>query len=388
MRSNLLSLICAVLITLSGSPTVRAAAILEPGQTVALTTVEAPVFADGVGETCFVFLSAACQTDTGETGPVGDPFGARATSVGTVPFSRGKGTVFQVYDFDVDASGRFGTVLLGQIFGTAKLNGFLAQLAGGRSKASLVLKVIDLGPSPPADPDKGKVIFEKSLTKHELQGTVLTGVNFNLKVEGGAPYIGIGGGPGLGVNIQLKKKIVRDTIDFGVQVLLTRGHSYQLQFQLDVLAKVGGLGGLSFAQFQQFEGPVLDLLDPENWLDTLTEAISAKLPNIKPEIMNLKEGGKFFEKLRTLDGAKDFANTAAILNLRADAAGLPKSFKEIVQKRFRPRTPAEREEGVNFAGAQVEDLFVTLQEDQVELLEVIIRLLRTPQGRRPGFPFK
>lgn len=388
MRHVLYSLACAGSIFFMVASGSQAAALLEPGQTISLTTREAPIAADLVGEDCFVFLVATCQTDTGAIGPVGDPFGARAASTGHTPFSRAEGTVFQTYEFDVDASDRFGTILLAQIHGTAKLRGFMAQLAGGRSQVSLTLKIEDLGPTTIVPVSDAKVILDKSLTKHELEGTVLTGVGFAVKVEGGAPYIGIGGGPELGVNIQLKKKIIRETVDFGVQALLTRGHSYRLRFQLDVLAKVGALGGISIAQFQQFGGPVMDLLDSENWLSSLTRRVNAGLPNIKPEVMHQREGGLLFDKDRTIDGARDFINTAGIMSKRADASGLPKSFVEIVNKRFRARTPSEREEGINSAGAQVDDLFVTLQDDQVALLHEIIDLLKTPLGRRLGFPLK
>jgi len=365
----------------------EAGKLIEPGETIALTTVGERTSPDDVGGNCDEFLTAICRTDTGEFGMVGDPFGARATVPISAPFSRGSASVFQAYEFDIDASGRSGTVLLGQIFGTAKLNGFLAQIAGGGSAASLVVKIIDLGPSPPADRKGGKVVLQKTLAKHELQGRVLTGIGFDLKVEGGAPYIGFGGGPKLGVNIQAQKKLVRDSADFGLQVLLIRGHSYRVKFELNVNAKSGGLGGQSIAQFQQFDGPVVDLLASQNWLDTLSGAVDAELPEIKAEVMNLKRKAELFTPRRTIDGARDFSDALQMLNSRAAAAGMPKSFKEIVTDRFR-RPPEVSDENINSAGVRVEDLRVTLQNDQVELLEEIIGLLNTPQGRRPGFPSK
>lgn len=371
----------AVLVTSSDAD---AAQLIEPGQTIALTTVGEPMSANDAGGDCNFFLTGTCNTETGEFGMVGDPFGARATVPIGAPFSRGSASVFQAYDFDVDANGHSETVLLGQVFGSAKLNGFLAQLAGGGSAASLVVKIVDLGPSPPVDRSAGKVVLEKTLARHELQGRAVTGIGFDLKVEGGAPYIGFGGGPKLGVNIQAQKKLVRDTVDFGMQVLLVRGHSYRVKFELNVNAKSGGLGGLSIAQFQRFNGPVLDLLASQNWLDTLSGAVDAGLPEIQPEVMNLKRKAEFFTPKRTIDGAKDFTNARQILRQRADAAGLPKSFREIVTKRFRP-PPDVTDENINNAGIRVEDLLVTLQNDQVELLEKIIELLNTPQGRRPNF---
>ena len=68
------------------------------------------------------------------------------------------------------------------------------------------------------------------------------------------------------------------------------------------------------------------------------------------------------------------------------AANLPKSFQEIVAQRFRNTKPSVLEEVIPEPGVEVSELFVTLETDQVELLEEIISLLKTPTGRRPGFP--
>lgn len=184
MRTNILATVWLGLAVVAIPSAAEAGKLIQPGQTIALTTVGERTPPDDAGGNCDEFLTAICKTDTGEFGMVGDPFGARATVPISTPFSRGSASVFQAYDFDVDGSGRSGTVLLGQIFGTAKLNGFLAQIAGGGSAASLVVKIIDLGPSPPADRKAGKVVLQKTLAKHELQGRVLTGIGFDLKVEG------------------------------------------------------------------------------------------------------------------------------------------------------------------------------------------------------------
>lgn len=411
-RSLVLLLSMWVLALALRPATSEAMRIIEPGDTLVVKTEGDGDNADGRGEDCVVFLLGTCQTD-----PTGDRFGVRTTASTT--FNRGQGKVFQYYDFDVDDSTNIGTALLTQISGSAKLNGFMALVGGGQTNASLALKIIDLGPTLAQDPGGGKVIHKETLASHSLQGVAITGLNFGLKVEGGAPYLGAGAGPELKFNVTLNKKVVRDSLDFGFSTVLIRGHSYRLQFELSTLSKKGAVTGTAISQFK-LGGPVTDMLNTENWLQGIKDTIKADLPNLKAEVMSLNPLGstsfsfpkmdinqdddddgifsRFADK-RALAGANigisglkqnyiaNFADTKAFLLARAEDAGLPTSFQEIVEKRFSNGALNNvLEEGIEKAGVEVLELSVTMQEDQVELLREIIQLLKTPQGRRPGFP--
>ena len=310
-------LILCSLVLIAGRFRLEAAGVLRPGETLILTTGNATVPADGDSDDmdpdCDFVAGGTCVTDLEQI-----RFGARTTAFES--FSRGTATVFRYYDFDVDSGGSFDTPLLSQISGKAKLNGFVALVGGGRAKGSLTLKVIDLGPTM-AQQLGGRVIHKETLVSHELKGVITTGLNFGVKVEGGAPYIGAGAGPELKFNVNLQKELVRDGIGFGLHVLLIRGHSYRLQFELHALAKKGATRGLSIAQFFPLGGLVPDMLDTMNWLDGVKNTINAQMPNLKLEKMDVKknsvftdeDGNKtegsprlFFFPRRFLDGAPGF----------------------------------------------------------------------------------
>ncbi len=365
-----------------------AAGLLEPGKTLTLQSESMSVPADGTDASCVIFpitsLTATCGTDQ-----AGQQFGVRTTARG--PFDRGQGSALQFYDFEIDEDDGSETPLFSQISGKANFNGFLAVVGGGQVKADLKLKVIDLGPTSDLYLDGGKVIHQKMLATHQLNGVAITGLNFGIKVEGGAPYIGLGAGPEFKFNITLQKELVRDKIDFGVHVLLRRGHKYRLQFETGVLAKKGVVPGLSIAQFKLGDDRAPNMLDPEHWLDGINDLISTTLPKIKPQPMRLLQEDdngifSFFAKKRRLSGAPGFTDSLDILKKLAQDAGLPTTFREIVEQRLAKSSFLE--EGIASPGAEVKELFVTLETDQVELLKQIIDLLNTPTGGRQGFPLK
>jgi hypothetical protein len=362
--------------------------VLEPGKTLTLTSTGDPVPADGTDIDCaFIpLLGPTCQTDSG-----GQYFGARTFA--PLPFSRSQGTASQWYDIDIAGGNGLKTALLSQISGKATFNGFIALVGGGQVKGALTLEVIDLGPTDAKYPNGGKVVYKDVLANHQFKGTTSTGLNFGIKIEGGAPYIGAGAGPEFKFNVALKKELVRDNVEFGIHVLLIRGRSYRIKFKTNVLAKKGGIGGLAIAQFMLGDDRAPDMIDPNNWIDGINGLIDSTVPSIQARGMNLQEKSDgifgFFDKERILSGPRGATTAQQILS----QLGLPTSFKEIVEKRL--KRSGILEERIPNPGAEVNELFITLQTDQVEilnqhtvLLEHIIDLQNTPPGRRPSFPLK
>lgn len=375
----------------------NAAKLLEPGNTLILQSESMPVSADGTDASCNVFPDPSpigqptyrtCGTEQ-----AGQQFGARATAQGS--FAKGQGTALQFYDFEVKEGDGSETPLLSQISGKANFNGFLALVGGGQVKGSLKLKLIDLGRTGTLYPDGGKVVHQETLASHQLSGLAITGVGFGIGGIGGAPVIAASAGAQLKFNIALKKELVRDKINFGMHALLLRGHTYRLQFEASVLAKKDVVPGLSIAQFKLGDDRAPDLLDPEMWLDGINDLIDTDLPALKPQLFSVKEKrtvlgvfGLFsFSKPRFLANSPDFTDSKDLLIKIAEEAGIPTTFKEIVEQRLSSKSSI-LEEGIPSPGAEVRELSVTLETDQVELLRHIVDLLNTPTGRRPDFPLK
>lgn len=370
-----------------------AVAMIEPGNTLVLQGASVSTPPDGTDASCIIFpivsLTATCGTDQG-----GQQFGVRTTARGT--FDRGQGSALHYYDIEVDQGDGSETPLLAQISGKANFNGFLAVVGGGQVEGDLKFTVIDLGPTGALYPDGGKVVHRETMAKHQIKGATLTGPSFSLSIEGGAPYIGVGASPEFGFQVSLQKELIRDKIDFGIHVLLLRGHNYRLQFEAGAMSKKTGMPGLSIAQFKLGDDRLPDLIDPENWLDGVNNLLDTALPTIRTEAINIlqENNGIFslFSDKRRLSGAPGFSTAKGILNkIAANNPNMPTTFREIVEKRLKKSKLLE--EGIASPGVEVLELQVTLQTDQVEilrhhteLLEYISELLITPQGRRPGFP--
>lgn len=368
----------------------QAAGTVGPNKTLTLHSALDPRLPDGTSEDCFRFRLPVCQTDQ-----TGDRLGTRALAVRS--FARSKAEVSSYYDFKVDdKDGEFDTVLNAQISGNGEFNGFLAIAAGGLASGSVKVTLLDLGPLDGPGTDPAQVIYEKTLSSHELNGKVTTGINFGIKIEGGAPYIGAGAGPELKFNVQLQKKVIRDGINFGMQALVRRGHKYRIRFDVTSVAKRAATNGTSISQFK-LGGPVTDILGTEEWLQGVRETIAAGLPNLSAKSMRIHKGLDWFENRRmaTAESVDDEGNSTEIggstdylLNYAA-AAGLPTSFQDIVEKRFRQSLPDVLEEGIDRPGFRLNELLVSVEPDHVEIakdqtdrINEAIRLLLTPQGQR------
>ena len=355
-----LALVFGFVLALGAHPlAARAAGTLAPGETLILTSLNNPVAPDDTSESCFAFSAGTCGTD-----PTGSRFGARTSAL--TSFSRGQASVSHAYEFEFDDGGLYDTVIPVRVSGRAILNGFLALVGGGETHAKLALEIRDLGSADNPSTTGGVVIHEAVLASHGLQGVTVTGLNFGLKIEGGAPYIGAGAGPELKFNVELKKKVIRDTLDFGTQVLLRRGNLYRLDLQLGAVAKKGATNGLALAQLR-LGGPVTDMLDLDNWLDGVMQTIRPDMPVLKFQTANLLQDGLFTNK-ETLRNGSDFGDTADHLNSVGPSADLPTTFLELVLQRFRNRIPPVVEEGLPLAGVEIEELSVTAADDQVELV--------------------
>lgn len=364
------------------------ATVLFPGTTEILTSSGFPSSADGSGMDCEVApppLLGTCGTDS-----QGKYFGVRATA--NFGFARGESKAYQYYEIEVDGGDGAETALHAQISGKAEFNGFVAVAGGGFVKGALTLKVVDLGPIDDVYADGGKTIHKKVLSSHEIRGVAFTGPSMEITVEGGAPYIGVGGSPGFSYKIALQTERVRDKEEFGINVLLIRGHKYWIVFESEAKAKKDAVNGLAVAQFMLGDDRVPDLIDPQQWLDGINDLLNTGVPTIAQKLSDMKEeknAGIFsiFETPQVLGFARDFTSAQQILA----SSGLPTSFSEIVKTRLKKSTVDD--EFLANPGAEIQELLVTLETDQVEILRhhtdllmQIIELENTPLGQRPDFP--
>lgn len=368
------------------------AEVLKPGGLYLLKSSNKALSIDGSGSDCTTFrpLYSLCNTDQG-----GAEFGARTTALSN--FARSNGKAMQFYTIEISGSSGEATPLLTQISGKANFNGFMGLVGGGQTKATLDLNIIDLGPADNLYPDGGKLVDSKSLASHELTGSSATGPGLSIGLEGGAPYVGASIDPSIKFSVDLKKKIVRDTIDFGLQVLLIRGHQYQLQFEVKTLAKKSAVPGLAVSQFMfDTDNIPPNLLKLEYWFDGVKSLINTNLPNAldsSPVNITEEDGGiwNLFAKPRRLDPINNRSGVGLLARL-----GLPTSFTQLIQQRMESSALLQIiEEGIPKPGAELVELSITLETDHVEilrknteLLNHVVELLNTPQGKRENFPLK
>ena len=83
--------------------------------------------------------------------------------------------------------------------------------------------------------------------------------------------------------LEMKKRLVRDTLGFGFDVLVRRGHVYRVQLELESTAECGSVCALAVARFSSVSEQVLPprLIDPELWsaalgLDAIRLPISSR----------------------------------------------------------------------------------------------------------------
>lgn len=368
------------------------AEILNPGELYLLKSTNQTLSVDGSNAGCKTFrpIYSFCNTDQD-----GAEFGSRTTALGN--FARSSGQSMQFYIIEISGSSGEATPLLAQISGKANFNGFMGLVGGGQTKATLDLNIFDMGPAENLYADGEKLVHSQSLASHELTGSSATGPGLSIGLEGGAPYVGASIDPSIKFTVDLKKKVVRDSIDFGFQVLLVRGHQYQLRFEVKSLAKKSAVPGLAVSQFMfDTDNVPPNLLKLENWFDGVKSLINTNLPNVLDSSpMDIAEDkGGIWGLLETPQRLNPINNRPGVSLLAR--LGLPTSFTQLIQQRMESSALLQIvEEGVQKPGAELVELSVTLETDQVEilrknteLLKQIVELLNTPQGKRENFPLK
>ncbi|MHC5212117.1 MAG: hypothetical protein ACYTG2_15470 [Planctomycetota bacterium] len=149
--------------------------------------------------------------------------------------------VWQGYEFDVPETEVVGarkevTVSM-QVSGSTRMQGFLYVMGASNAVASLSMKLYDITDAP-ADPT---LVWSEILRSYRLDTKLSAGVSGSVavKVEGGAPYIGVGGGGSIGGSIGMSPEFRRldVTVGLGSEMLVKRGHSYRLQLELSTFAQ-------------------------------------------------------------------------------------------------------------------------------------------------------
>ena len=293
-----------------------------------------------------------------------------------------------------DVPGDSETVLQGQITGTVSVQGFLHLIGVGQANSEVLVEVID---TTDLDPNKHYVVNCKTLSKHEIISALKASVAADLNVEGGAAYLGGGFGVGIGSEIHFQLKKISDTVDFGLDVSLRRGHSYRVvvrnKIESRLTAAGTGLGlptvGKAAAVFFPADRP--QTLVPNLVMDEFTRltAINGLLriptsPALLPDIDLVREGlitiltpdnREFFDVLvNRIDIDIPFTNIpfTTIQGLRTSEFGLPatQTMNNLADFFFNlGNRTAVTEEPINTPGVTVTRLLLSVEQDETELAE-------------------
>lgn len=321
--------------------------------------------------------------------------------------SRAITEVHQINEFTIPDPGNTGHALKAQISGSAFIGVFLGLLGTGQAGYSVTVEVIDV--------TNGEHHLVKSMTIDERQFKSELGVSASLSgaIQAGGIFAGGEASIGLGVSIPASMELVRATKDFGLDVLVQRGHTYQVMLKLEAEARNTLFGTYAIVAFPDVNdllvGGFPSFFSPDTVIDLVDEIIPAnELPNI-PFVFGLG----YFSPLtgNFIDSTNDLL----------DDIGIPTSLSGLADSIFAPvetelfLNPGER-------GVFLTQLSVLIQQDELEILEnkldtvvelilanaeaiennrIVLcdveRLLHTPQGQResdcencsdqPGFPY-
>ena len=266
---------------------------------------------------------------------------------------------------------------------------FLLLLGVGHSKVEVVAELLDT-----TDPDRVVVVNCKEIAKHRVNSAMKPSVDVSLKVEGGAPYIGGGLGIGTGNLIHYEMLKVRDSVDFGFDVMLRRGHTYRLvvKCKSESMLTAAGLGigaapigGKSIACFFSPE----DLADPDvlvpnllaNHFDRLEEIVqilslptNGTLANVP--LLNLGNGNDLPDLIQDIVDFLTFTiqtQANSISNLlrnkfdldlpaNVDLCSMASSFFDLTDRLL-------GEEQVDSPGITTKSLCVSIAQDTLEVAE-------------------
>jgi len=363
--------LAVVLTVLAAAGVASAEPVIEPGQTLELGDFEAS------GGFCDIFLNAHCEQGVEDGRLIG--FGDAAN-----PFARAELRTFHGHEFEIAASpGTSEVVLATQISGTVNVRGFLAMFGLGHSRAEVLLRVIDItGVAPadegePLDPEEGVVVSTETLSANELVGSFQPSIGAEASGDVGAPH---GGSVGLAVSVEFgltaRVEPIRESVDFGFDVLLRRGHRYRLLLELRSSNKIGGLNALSTASFHPFSLEPPNLLHPDFWTSALATLNSSGVSNLTADKIE-SNGGFDFPAIETSIG--DFGGGFAAVGIAptvfqhrslfplALAKNVPLSATGIIDflQLGDAFTPVEEE--VTDPGVELTRLAVTVEQDAIEI---------------------
>jgi hypothetical protein len=303
--------------------------------------------------------------------------------------SRARAEILRFNEFSLDSSWDSETVIPGRVTGSIDVRGFLLLLGVGQAKVEVVAELLDT-----TDPERTIVVNCKEISKHRVNSAMKPSVDVSLKVEGGAPYIGGGLGIGTGNLIHYELLKVRDSVDFGFDVMLRRGHSYRLVVKCkseSMLTAAGlglgaaPLGGKSIACFFSPE----DLADPDvfvpnilaNHFDRLEEIVQLlALPTDGTlhdvPLFNIGQGDDLPDLIRDILEFLRFtieSQAGTISNLlrnefgldlptNVDLCSLASSFFDLSDRLL-------GEEQIDTPGVKAKSLTVSLGQDSVEIAE-------------------
>lgn len=303
--------------------------------------------------------------------------------------SRATGEISRFNDFTLDASWGPETVVQGRVTGSIDVRGFLLLLGVGHSKVEVVAELLDT-----TDPERVVVVNCKEIAKHRVNSAMKPSVDVSLKVEGGAPYVGGGLGIGTGNLIHYEMLKVRDSVDFGFDVMLRRGHTYRLVVKCkseSMLTAAGlgigaaPLGGKSIACFFSPE----DLADPDvfvpnllaNHFDRLEEIVdllalptNGALANVP--LLNLGNGDELPDLVQDIVDFLTFTiqtQANSISNLlrnkfdldlpaNVDLCSMASSFFDLTDRLL-------GEEQIDSPGITTRSLCVSIAQDSLEVAE-------------------
>lgn len=250
--TGLAALVVALPATAGDSPT------LEPGGELTFDLPdEDPAFAFQV------FFGATCATLSGIPGGF-----SGSCLLAFAPGARGSCELIQYNDFYLSPGAMPDTIVMGHITGEVDANGFLVLIGLGQLKAELVVKLIDLGEDL-LSADDDSVVATRTIAQHEILNEQKLGLGITVNAQaGGATAVQVGAEVTVELGLSACLKIIRESIQFDMDVPLRRGHHYRLQVGGESSVQLTQAGGLAKAAFHSDFNLPDNVFDTANWFDS------------------------------------------------------------------------------------------------------------------------
>ncbi len=194
----------------------------------------------------------------------------RAAAAAFQSLGRAKVVVTRHTDFVVAPDMGRNAVVPARVSASTAARGFLALMGAGKAKVKVELEVLDVTTSDHAVLHSEEVLMEEITGSFKPQVGVDVGAL--LPVPDGQAAVS------LEFQTEGEKKLVDETSDVALELLLQRGHTYRVQLKLTALARTGVMGGLAHVGFWFGNGseydlfgldPTPNLMDPKYWRETL-----------------------------------------------------------------------------------------------------------------------